>query len=49
MFVAMFSLIGKVIVWMAVFQNVGVGYAAVGMLMAVGMGVLLLVVQTEKG
>ena len=30
MSVAMFSLIGKVIVWAAVFQNVGVGYAAVG-------------------
>lgn len=29
MSVAMFSLIGKVIVWAAVFQNVGVGYAAV--------------------
>lgn len=26
MSVAMFSLIGKVIVWVAVFQNVGVGY-----------------------
>ena len=30
MSVAMFSLIGKVIVRAAVFQNVGVGYAAVG-------------------
>lgn len=37
-FVAMFSLIGKVIVWMAVFQNVGVGYAAVGMDNKMGVG-----------
>ena len=29
MSVAMFSLIGKVIVWAAVFRNVGEGYAAV--------------------
>ena len=38
MSVAMFSLIGKVIVWMAVFQNVGVGYAAVGMDNKMGVG-----------
>ena len=37
-FVAMFSLIGKVIVRAAVFQNVGVGYAAVSMDNKMGVG-----------
>ena len=38
MSVAMFSLIGKVIVRAAVFQNVGVGYAAVSMDNKMGVG-----------
>ena len=37
----MFSLIGKVIVWMAVFHNVGVGHAAVGMDNKVRVGMIM--------